>query len=306
MIAATLAMRGAGGALLAAGVVGLVGRRHARPRRRGGLPSVTARLTAWYDRSRRGRRLQARLDTAAFDLRPSQWRGRQTAAAVTAAGAMTVLSGSLPAGIVLGGTMARAVAWLLLRTRRGRRDDRLEEDSAVLARHLATELSAGASAAEALAMLRGGTLSRERPHLAAIAGSAAARCAGGEAPAPALHRALEALPAGRGREAMASVTTALDLVVSRGAGTAVLARLATAIELRRRTRAEVRALGAEVRMASLAIPALTGGAALMLVLADPGIAAAAATPAIAALSLLLMALIAAGTVVARRVTAPEG
>lgn len=322
-----LLLRAAGASLLTAGAIAAVdsGRRRqpvpdrrgtAHPRRRasdgggsasrraGRLRAGAAAVAIRYDRSRPGRRLRARLEAAAVELEPWRWRRNQAAVAVAAVAGLTLVTGSLSTGMVVGGTGSRLAGWALLRARRNRADELLEEDAAVLARHLATELAAGASPVEAVAALRGGEQARQRPRLASLAAAVLARTAGGDGLASALGRSIAGLSPGRGRDAMASVATALDLVVGRGSGTAVLARVADALEWRRRTRAEVHALSAEVRMAALAIPALTAAAAVMLATSDATILAVVLSPGVGAISLLLMGMVVAGTVAVRRATAP--
>lgn len=301
-----LAGQAAGGTLLASaaldGIAVINGRRRtgvfARAR------ASVARLATRYNTSHAGRRLADGLDAASILVTPARWRAGQLVALPPLIALVALAGVPVGWGFAVASLAVRVGARVYLRARRDRRDDELVDAAAILARHLATELASGSTAAEAIASpARSRDVSAER-RLEALLSAASARSAAGDAIAPALYGAVAELPAGRGRDALALLATELELVVERGCGTAVLTRLASGIEERRQTVAEVRAASAEIRMATLAIPSMAAGVALLLVLSDHAVAAAALSPVGAVVGVCLGGVATGAVVVARRLTSP--
>ena len=273
--------------------------RLARPSPAARLRHAAARLAARYDGTASARALAVRLDAASVLLTPARWRAHQLAAVLV--GALLAAAAGVPLtwALALASIAARVGGALYLRSRRDRRDDELLDASARLARHLVTELTSGSTAAEAMTALTRPPDGRHGRRLEAIVAAAASRSAVGDPSAQALHAAVAELPFGRGRDALAVLATELELVVDRGCGTAVLTRLASGIEERRQTVAEVRAATAEIRMATLAIPGMAIAVASLLVLADHAVAGAALSPVGATVGATLGSLAASAVGVAR-------
>jgi Flp pilus assembly protein TadB len=299
-----------GGALVTAAVLDAVD----AARRRGvarrppwlmhALRAAATRLAVRYDASRAGRRLAARLDAASVRRSPARWRAEQIAVLLPAALVLNGVVGSSLWALSIASLMVRGGAWAFLRSRRERRDDELVAAAVVLARCLATELVGGSTPAEAWAALSATEEARCRLRLRDLLAAASSRARLGEPVISALHRSIYDLPEGRGRDTLALLATELELVIDRGSGTAVLTRFAAAVEERSQTVAEVRAAAGEIRMTTLAIPAMTSLIAIMLVVGDPAVAAAALGPVGAPVAAALGAIAASATAVARRVTSP--
>ncbi|HET9050843.1 MAG TPA: hypothetical protein VFO60_04020 [Candidatus Dormibacteraeota bacterium] len=257
-----------------------------------------------YEASAAGHRLAGRLDAASVRGGAALWRARQAAATLALALLVYAAAGSALWSASIAMSCTRLGGRLLLRSRRRRRDEELCLLTATLARHLATELASGAAPGEACRSLGDTEDARASPRLTALLAAVELRTSVGESPTIAVHRAVEELAPGPGRDLLGVLATDLELVVERGCGTAVLTRLARGIDERRQTIAEVRAATAEIRMAAIAIPALALLLAAALVMTDPEIAAAALSPIGMVTFAFLGSLATAGTVAVRRLTCP--
>ena len=253
-----------------------------------GLPS-TARL---------GRRLEA----AAFSIDPAGFRAAQVMIALPTALLLTVLTGSVLAGVSLASLAVRIGGAALLRQRRARRQELLEALTATLAQSLARELASGASPEDTLSTARGEAHVGKLP-AAAVLDHALARIRVGDSAAQGLRRAAAAEEPGAGASWLALLATTLELVVARGAGTAPLACLALAIQAGRQSRSDVSAVLAEARMAAAAVPALTVAMGVMLIASSPVAGVAAMSFPVAPVIALAAGIALAATTLARRMSA---
>jgi hypothetical protein len=287
-------LRWGGACLLAAAPLTAVQRSHVTAHARS--------VATWYDRSRQGQRLGTRLKAAAIELPPSRWRANQALLIPPCALWAWTFTGSVVAGLSLASLFVRGGGAALLRMRRHRRDTRLEEAAVLIARHLATELGAGASPGDVCAALKANSALEARPVAAELTAATAARVSTGEPMSVVLASVARAEPSGAGRAALLRLATLVELATAGGAGTLPLARFAAGVEAHREATAAARAVVAEVRMAAVAIPVLSCLVALTLATAEPSITAAALSlpllPVLAACS----AVCAAGAVLVRRLT----
>lgn len=281
--------------------------RHANTRRRipAGIISATAgALARAYNGFPSTARLSRRLHAAAFTIDPAGFRAAQVMIALPTAVMLTVLTGSVLAGVGLASLTVRIGGAALLRQRRDRRQSLLEDLTATLAQSLSTELASGASPEDTLSAARG---QRHRGKLpgADVLDHALARIRVGDSAAQGLRSAAEAEKSGAGAAWLALLATTLELVVARGAGTSPLTRLATAIQAGRQSRNDVSAALAEARMAAGAVPALTVAMAAMLIFTSPTAGAAALSLPVAPVIALAAGIALAATALTRRMTAPR-
>jgi hypothetical protein len=261
-----------------------------------------ARLTSWYDGSRSGRKLATRLEAAAIPLSPSHWRTAQLLVLPPGVLWGWTLTGSLLGGLTLASLVLRTGAATLLRIRRRRRDALLTDAAVLIARHLATELGAGAAPSEAVTTLRGSPALESRPVAAEVGLRLAARMRSGQPLDEALRSIAAGEPAGDGRAALLRLATIAGLATAGGAGTFPLARYAEGIEAQKEAAAAACAVVAEVRMTAVGIPALSALIAMLLATAEPSTATAALSPPLLAVSAGCASLALSGAVLVRRVT----
>jgi Flp pilus assembly protein TadB len=297
---------------LAIGARGIASYGHRRDERHAGGPppegadhpsrpdGAIRRLGRRYDSSIFGRRLEPQLWAAQVELSPAGWRCAQLLVAIPLGTVLAAagVSGTVAATAALSMTRAggRIVLWLCRRRSR----DAIAAASPLIARSLATELAAWGSGPHAVlrasARCRGVSAARRVTELAA------ARVALGAEPAPSLQRALDQVEPGlRNDSPSAAVVSVFALYrYDAGATAAALERLAAAIEDERTVRREARAAVGEVRMSSVAVPAIavvTGG---MLLSADPPALAAALSIPLFPLLLGAVVIVMAAAVAARR------
>ena len=300
-MALALAVRGVGGGLIALALVETACALTVSRGGRGGAEASLTGLARWYERSRGGRRLARRLQAADLDISPPAWRGAQLAAGT----ALTVLllGGGAPPlmALAVASSMVRCAGWLAPRLLAGRADEAVELSTVELARHLATELRSGASAAEALGSairIRGATGSTAVRRLLA---HAQARIALGGMPVQCLAASVGELPEGLGRQAMRSLVAHLELVSRDGIGTRDLTRFAARLEGDRRARADARTQVAEVRLSAMWVPLVAICAGALLATGTGGLHAIL-TPAILAIVAVCTVVTAAAVAVVRRIT----
>ena len=246
-------------------------------------------------------RLRRRLDAAAFTLDPASFRAAQSMIAVPTALLLTVLTGSVLGAIGLASLIVRIGGAALLRQRRDRRQSLVEDFTARLAQSLSTELASGASPEDTLSSIRGETHWDKQPG-AEVLDHALARIRVGDSAAQGLRSAAGAEDHGAGASWLALLATTLELVVARGAGTAPLTCLATAIQAARQSRSDVSAVLAEARMAAGAVPALTVAMGVVLIATSPAAGAAALSLPIAPVIALAAGIALGATVLVRRMT----
>jgi len=267
------------------------------------LHGAIRRLGRRYDVSIFGRRLEPQLWAAQLELSPAGWRCAQLLVAVplgtvlAAAGA----SGAVAATAALSMTRAggRLVLWLCRRRSR----DAIAAASPLIARSLATELAAWGSGTQAV--LGASARCRGVPAARRVTDLAAARVALGAEPAPSLQRALDQVEPGLGNDSpAAAVVSVFALYRYDAAATAnALDRLAAAIEDERTVRREARAAVGEVRMSSVAVPAIAAATGGMLLSADPPAFTAALSLPLFPLLLGAVVIVVAAAVAARRLVA---
>jgi tight adherence protein B len=269
--------------LLVAGGLALVSRQR--------LSAAGVAAAGWYDRSRSGRRLAVRLDAAAIPLRPARWRAAQALLLPPAAIWGWTFTGSLLGGVSLASLLLRGGGGALLWVRRDRRDALLEDAAILIARHLATELGAGAAPSEVVNRMRGSSAMETRHVARVLVAGLAARLNAGQPLVDALSTVATCEPRGAGQAALARLATVAELATAGGAGTMPLVRFAEGMEARREWTSAARAVVAEVRMTAVAIPLLGVVVGVMLAYAEPSMA-------IAAFSLPLLSVVAACGVIA--------
>jgi Flp pilus assembly protein TadB len=273
-----------------------------RRRIRLGFTSAAARAVAGaYNGLPSARRLRPRLRAGTFTMDPARFRAAQIMIAMPTGLMLAMLTGSLLAGVSLASLTVRIGGAALLRHRRDRRQQLLEEFTATLAQLLAAELSSGASPEETLSTARGERLAGKLSG-AEVLDHALARIRVGDTAAQALRSAAGAEASGAGASWLALLATTLELVVARGAGTAPLTCLANAIQAGRQSRSDVSAVLAEARMAAGAVPALTAAMGVMLVPTSPAAGAAALSLPVAPVIALAAGIALGATVLARRMT----
>lgn len=271
----------------------------AGPRR---LAAMAQGLERLHDRSASGRRLARRLSDAVIDLGPARWRAAQAFLVLPAAIIATTAAGSAATGLAIGGAAVRAGGAVVLRARRGRRDRLLVDAALLIGQHLATELGAGASPADAMSGLHRSARLQRRPLAAALVASVMGRLSGGVPLATALAEAASAPSTAAGDVAVRRLAVAVELAVDRGAGTVPLTRFCTGVEARLATDAQVRAIVAEVRTAAIAVPILSAAVGLLLTGSDPGAGAAALSFPVLPIMLVCTLAAASGTALVRRLT----
>jgi Flp pilus assembly protein TadB len=247
-------------------------------------------------------RLRGRLREAAFTMDPAGFRAAQVMIAVPTAVMLTMLTGSVLAGVSLASLTVRLGGAALLRQRRDRRQELLEDFTAAVAQSLATELASGASPEDTLSTARGERHAGKPPD-AEVLDHALARIRVGDSAAQALRSAAGSERPGAGASWLGLLATTLELVVARGAGTAPLSCLASAIQAGRRSRNDVSAVLAEARMAAGAVPALTGAMGVMLIVTSPAAGAGALSLPVAPVIALAAGIALGATALARRMTA---
>lgn len=268
------------------------------------LAAAAQRLSSKYDRSRRGRRLSVRLDSARIDLAPSQWRTAQALIAVPVVVAAAGLVASPWLALSGGLGVIRVGGRLILRVRRPRRDRAILEAAPQLARSLAAELSASTTPASALAAVArpcdGLRINRE------LAEAAVQRIGLGESPATALDCAVRGLVGttkSPGADAVRLVARHFVLHTQSGGDVGALRRLADALDAERRVHDSARASTTELRVAAMAVPVLTALVTTVLAVGDPGVAMALmSVPELFILTVCVTVAV-AGVVGVRRLTA---
>ncbi|HEY6377593.1 MAG TPA: hypothetical protein VI316_00255 [Candidatus Dormibacteraeota bacterium] len=270
--------------------------------RGGRVKASGTRIASWYDGTRRGRKLAARLQAAAIPLSPARWRTAQMLLLPPGVLWGWTVTGSLLGGLSLASLVLRAGGAVLLRARGRRRDSLLNDAAVLVARHLATELGAGAAPSAAIASLRGSAAVESRPVAAEITLRLAARMSTGQPLGEALGSVAASEPAGDGRAALLRLATVADLATGGGAGTLPLARYAEGIEARQEATAAARAVVAEVRMTAIGIPALSALIAVLLATAEPSTATATLSLPLLSVSAGCAALAVSGAVLVRQVT----
>ena len=264
------------------------------------LTRIRQRLAGRYDASAGGRRLRARLDAATLAATPSGWRLAQGAGILAVAPAVHQVVGSPLATLGLSATTIRLASAMVLRCRRRRRDDLLEELSGRIARHLAVELRGGADPAEAILSLRAAGSWRPAPAAAAFIEALGTRVGGGVPVGTALDHLASAEPPGRGPRALARLARLLVLSLEGGAGPAPLLRHADVVDAGRRQRAEIAAATAEARGAAIAVPALAAVVVAGMAIENPGVGAALLGLPAAPIVALCATVALAGSMTARR------
>lgn len=259
-------------------------------------------LTAFaerYARSAPGRRRAARLVDAAIDASAFTHLCIQLGAQGAAVVVVAVLIGPSLLGTTLSLLAVRGGVRLHLALRRGRRAELLCAAVPVLARSLAVELGAGAPPLEALVS------ASEEASLPECARRLVAQVVRRAAAGLSLGAAFAAAAAGEVSAASAELgvlAALIEAAVSGGAGTAGLLRHADTLEAEARLRAEARAGVAEVRLAALTVPALSGALGVALLSGSPSAATAAQTAPIALLLGGCLGIVILGVLGTRRLT----
>ena len=266
------------------------------------LSAAGVAAAGWYDRSRSGRRLAVRLEAAALPLGPARWRAAQALLLPPAAIWGWTFTGSLLGGVSLASLLLRTGGATLLRVRRHRRDALLEDAAIVIARHLATELGAGAAPSEVVNGMRGSSALESRPVARLLVARLAARLNTGQPLADALSVIATAEPPGAGQASLALLATVSELATAGGAGTVPLIRFAEGMEARREATTAARAVVAEVRMTAVAIPVLGVVVGVMLATAEPSMATAAFSLPLLPVVAACAAVAVAGAAIVCRVT----
>jgi Flp pilus assembly protein TadB len=262
------------------------------------------RLGGAYDRSAFGRRLQLRLEAACIDLRPAEWRLAQAVVSLPLTLAVFIVVGPSWLALSVSITAVRTTGRIALRVRRGRRDHLLGEAAPHLARQIGAELVAGSTAGEALRALHMEGSHRSSPVRAAVSGCVA-RMALGSPPPEALCGAVAELTNGAttpGAVAMERVATQFVLENEAGGDGSGLRRLATTLDTDGRVQAAARVTTVELRLASVAVPALSAAVAAMLVAGDRAMTAALFTLPETLILLTCALVAAAGVAGVRRIT----
>jgi Flp pilus assembly protein TadB len=267
------------GSLLAAGLLAALVRVLRRQRVTRPAGASGGRLAAWYERTRGGRRLEARLRRAMIPTTPSRWRAGQLLVAIPTVLALVTALGP-GAGIGLGVGAVRMGTRLLLHVRGGRRAAALERAASDLARSLCAELSAGVSVEEALAAASA-SLCAFHPVLRPLLDRAMRRTSAGDPAGAALTASLVTEPEAAGA-GLAAVAALLSLQGRGGGDPIAFDRLARALELALATEDDARAMTAEARMAAVAVPALAAALGVALVATQPAVASGVRSPAAAA------------------------
>lgn len=255
-------------------------RRRAAVAGMGRRSTVLVAVAERYARSAPGRRRARRLEAAAIETSAFTHLRAQLAAQGVGIVVVSLLVGPSVLGTSLSLLVVRSGVRLHLALRRGRRAELLRAALPLLARSLAVELGAGASPREALAS------AGEEASLPACAQRLLVQVSRRAAAGLSLGAALAAAGAVEPSEARAEIgvlAALVDSAVGGGAGTGCLLRHADTLETDARLVADARAEVAEVRLAALAVPALSAVLAVALLTGSPSAARAAQTAPVALL-----------------------
>jgi hypothetical protein len=269
---------------------------------------MVSRLAARYDRSASAERLAQRLWLAQVGMTPATWRCAQLLMAVPVATTLIGCGASSLVALGVAYSLSRTGGAALLWARRHRSAAAIEAGTPWLARTLAAELTEWGNGVQAvMRAARRGALS---PLGAARAPSRVLEVAavdtllGGDASA-ALRRALQSGVSQPSRvPSAATVIEVFSLHHHSSASTAAaLTQLAGALEEEGDARRQAQAALGDVRMSTVAVPAIAAATGAILLSSDPPALAAALNPPLFYLLLGAMAVVAITVLGTRRMLA---